>query len=168
MKPIIHSQMNSRSQIDIIDLQSDPDGDFHFIFNYQDHLTKFVTLRPLRTKTAEEVALVLLDVFTTFGTPCILQTDNGREFMNRLLESLKDLWPTLNIIHGKPRHSQSQGSVERANRDVQDMLNTWKSENKTKSWSHFHIKTVLFRTTVFISYGYHEFLVDRMLQQHSM
>lgn len=136
VKPIIHSHMNSRGQLDLIDLQSDPDGEYRFIFNYQDHLTKFVTLRPLRTKTAEEVALVLLDVFTTFGAPCILQTDNGREFKNRLMESLKELWPTLNIVHGKPRHSQSQGSVERANRDVQDMLNTWKSANKTKSWSH--------------------------------
>jgi hypothetical protein len=135
VKPIIHSHMNSRAQLDLIDMQSDPDGDFCFIFNYQDHLTKFVTLRALRTKTAEEVALHALDVFTTFGAPCILQTDNGREFKNKLMESLKGLWPDLTIVHGKPRHSQSQGSVERANQDVQNMLTTWKAENKTKTWS---------------------------------
>jgi len=91
VRPIIHSNMNSRGQLDLIDMQIDPDGEFRFISNHQDHLTKFVTLRPLRTKTAEEVALVLLNVFTTFRTPCILQTDNGREFKNKLIESLKEL-----------------------------------------------------------------------------
>ena len=29
------------------------------------------------------------------------------------------------IVHGKPRHNQSQGSVERANRDIEDILMTW-------------------------------------------
>ena len=34
----------------------------------------------------------------------------------------------------RPRHSQSQGSVERSNQDVQDMLIAWLSDN-TKTWS---------------------------------
>ena len=59
-------------------------------------------LRALWSKTAEEVALHALDVFTTFGAPCILQTD---KFKNKLMESLKGLWPDLTIVHGKPRHS---------------------------------------------------------------
>jgi len=123
VRPIIHSHMNSREQLDLVDKQSNPDGEYSFIFNYQDHLTKYVTLRPLRTKTAKEVADVLLmDVFLTFGAPCILQTDNDREFRNSVIEHLKDMWPTLKIVRGKPRHSQSQGSVERANGDFQSIL----------------------------------------------
>ena len=35
------------------------------------------------------------------------------------------MWGGLKIVHGKPRHSQSQGSVERANRDIEDILTTW-------------------------------------------
>ncbi|CAI6353312.1 unnamed protein product [Macrosiphum euphorbiae] len=42
---------------------------------YQDHPTKFVILRPLTHKRAEEVAYVLIDIFTTFGAPAILQSD---------------------------------------------------------------------------------------------
>jgi len=38
------------------------------------------------------------------------------------------------IVHGKPRHSQSQGSIERANRDVEDMLATWMAETKSTDW----------------------------------
>jgi len=40
-------------------------------------------------------------------------------------------------VNGKPRHSQSQGSVERANRDIEEMLATWMSEKKAdrSKWS---------------------------------
>ena len=137
VKPIVHANMNSRAQLDLIDMQSDPDGDYRFIFVYQDHLTKFVVLKPLRNKTANEVAVHLLDVFTLFGAPCILQTDNGREFKNAVVESVQQLWPELKIVHGKARHSQSQGSVERANRDVEEMLYTWlrDQDKESQKWS---------------------------------
>jgi len=68
----------SRCQIDLIDLQSQPNAQFKFILNYQDHLTKFVLLHPLHTKRAEEVASHLLDIFLTFGAPVLLHSDNGR------------------------------------------------------------------------------------------
>ncbi|KAL4132428.1 hypothetical protein QTP88_009580 [Uroleucon formosanum] len=42
----------------------------------------------------------------------------------------------LKIVHGKPRHSQSQGPVERTNQDVENMLATWLQDNKTKKWSN--------------------------------
>ena len=35
----------------------------------------------------------------------------------------------LEIVDGKTRHSQSQGSVERANRDIEDMFITWLQSN---------------------------------------
>ena len=34
------------------------------------------------------------------------------------------MWEGLKIVHGKLRNSQSQGSVERANRGIEDMLTT--------------------------------------------
>ena len=44
IKPMIFSEMNSRAQVDLIDMQSQPDGDLKWILVYQDHLTKFVQL----------------------------------------------------------------------------------------------------------------------------
>ena len=41
----------------------------------------------------------------------------------------------MKIVHGKPRHSQSQGSVERANQDVENMLSSWLIDNQTMHWS---------------------------------
>ncbi|XP_063415849.1 KRAB-A domain-containing protein 2-like [Mytilus trossulus] len=103
-------------------MQSMRDGDFRFIMHYQDHLTKFAILRALTSKHASEVAYQLLDIFLLFGAPHILQSDNGREFTANIIKELKDMWADCTKVHGKPRHPQSQGSVERGNTDIKDML----------------------------------------------
>ena len=38
------------------------------ILNYQDHLTKFIVLRPLVSKRAEEVAYHIRDIFLSSGS----------------------------------------------------------------------------------------------------
>ena len=63
-------------------MQSQAEGDYRFIMNYQDHLTKFITLRALKTRKAEEVAYQLLDIFCDKGATHILQSGDGREFAN--------------------------------------------------------------------------------------
>ncbi|XP_068240285.1 uncharacterized protein [Palaemon carinicauda] len=62
VKSIVSNSMNSRAQ-------SQPDGKYRFISNYQDHLTKMICLRALQTKTAEEVAFHLVDIFCDKGAP---------------------------------------------------------------------------------------------------
>lgn len=119
VEPILSSAMNSRCQVDLIDMQCEPDGEYRFIMNYQDHLTKFTLLRPLETKTVEEVSYHLLDIFCMFGAHFILQSDNRREFFNKIIKNLSEMWPSMKLFHGKPRHSQSQGSVERSNQDLE-------------------------------------------------
>jgi len=56
VRPVLSHYINSRCQVDLIDVQYVPDGYYRFIINYQDHLTKFTILRLLKSKTAEEVA----------------------------------------------------------------------------------------------------------------
>lgn len=133
VKPIISPECNSRCRVDVIDMQSQADGDYKFIMVYQDHLM-FVQLRALKSKRAEEVAYHLVDVFTIFGAPSILHSDNGREFANKVIEKFCNMWNEVKIIHGKPRHSQSQGSVERANQNIEKMLATWLETTKTRKW----------------------------------
>jgi len=115
-------------------MQSEPEGYYRFFMNYQNHLTKFTILRPPKSKTAEEVAYQLMVIFM-FGAPFILQSDNGREFANNIIQNLVDMWPGMKLVHGKPRYSRSQGSVERSNQDVRDMLVAWMSDNNTQNWS---------------------------------
>ncbi|XP_023237752.1 KRAB-A domain-containing protein 2-like [Centruroides sculpturatus] len=88
VKPMVSLELNSRCQVDLIDLKSHRNGDYKFLMVHQDHLTKFVQLRPLKAKTAKEVAYHLLQIFLTFGAPAILHSDNGREFNNRVISEL--------------------------------------------------------------------------------
>ena len=82
--------------MDLIDFQTSPDGEFKWLLVYQDHFTKFVTLRSLMSKSAIEVAADLLDIFTIIGVPAILESDNGKEFRNQVVRSLKAMWPDMN------------------------------------------------------------------------
>ena len=135
VQPIITSEFNSRGHVDLIDMQSMEANKSKWILVYQDHLTKFCVLRALTSKCASEVAYQLVDIFLLIGAPMILQSDNGAEFTSSIIEELKIIWPDLKIIHGKPRHPQSQGSVERANRDIKDMLSAWLGDNNTRDWT---------------------------------
>ncbi|KFD61180.1 hypothetical protein M514_26667 [Trichuris suis] len=91
--PMVFSDFNSRCQVDLIDFQSHHDGEYKFIMAYQDHLTKFVVLKALKSKKAEEVAHNLVDIFTLLGAPSILQSDNGRELANNVNTVFTDLEP---------------------------------------------------------------------------
>ncbi|KAJ8892577.1 hypothetical protein PR048_005158 [Dryococelus australis] len=132
------------SHADLIGMLSEPDGDYKFILNYEDHLKKVVVLQPLKTKTADEVADDILNEFRLLRTPNILISDNVLEFRNKnyyivffifqLIESLVAKWNGIKIVHGKPRNSQSQGSVERAYQDFRDSLVAWIKDNNTSSW----------------------------------
>ncbi|XP_068235798.1 KRAB-A domain-containing protein 2-like [Palaemon carinicauda] len=135
VKPVRSHHIFSRCQIDLINFQTFPDGDYKYIMTFVNHFSKFCVLRPLTTKRAEEVAANLLDIFLTFGAPAILQSDNGREFVNAVIAELSTLWPELKLVTGRPRHPQSQGAVERLNGVIQDKLAIWMQENNSKKWS---------------------------------
>jgi hypothetical protein len=101
VKPMVFNQSNDRWQIDLVDWQTSPDGDYKWICNIQDHLTKFTWLRPLTSKRSDEVARNVLPIMLCFGAPSVLQSDNGREFCNEVIKSLMELWPELKMVHGE-------------------------------------------------------------------
>jgi hypothetical protein len=80
IKPIITHGFGTRGQVDLIDFQSMPDGNFCFLLNYIDQGVKFLFSIPLTRKHASCIAIALLEIFTVVGPPIILQSDNGNEF----------------------------------------------------------------------------------------
>ena len=117
-------------------MQTNKDGNYRFILHYIEYLTKFHVIRPLQRKTATEVANQLLLIFLDFSAPHILQSDNGREFTGQVIHELSTLWPELILVNGRPRHPQSQGSVERSNGDMKNQLMAWMRDNNTSKWSY--------------------------------
>ena len=79
-------------------------------------------LRPLQDKTALSVARVLFTIWTDFGFPRIVQSDNGTEFVNSVLKALVN---TAMIDHRliSPYHPRANGLAER---HVQTAKNTLK------------------------------------------
>ena len=109
---------------------------FKWIAHVMDHFTKFHVVWPLVNKCADEVAEGLeRHVFAYFGLPSILQSDNGREFKNALVAELIQSWEgNCKIIHGRPRHPQSQGLVEQANGTLERMLASMMEQENHKNW----------------------------------
>ena len=75
-----------------------------------------------------------MDSFPLLEAPAILQSDNGTEFIDHVISEMKDFQPAWVMVHSKPHHPQSQGSVERANGDIKDMLVAWLADKDTDEW----------------------------------
>lgn len=55
--------------------------------------------------------------------------------MSKIINEIHEVWPGVKIIHGRSRHSQSQGGIERLNRTVESKLGSWMAENMCTKWS---------------------------------
>ena len=105
---------------------------YKYLLVYLAHFTKGINLVPLKRKSDEVVCEKLLDIFCHSGPPHILHSNIGGKFSNNLLfTTLVTKWPTIKIVHGKPRHPESQGAMERANHDIKNGLFGMMRENKT-------------------------------------
>lgn len=84
-------------------------------------MTKFAILVPFCNKEMESVARALWEVLSIFKVPKIIQSDNGAEFVNKLIEELTKL---NGIEHGtiSPYNSRTNGAAERVNRTVETIL----------------------------------------------
>lgn len=128
-QPIVSKDFNVRRQVNLIDLQSAPDGDFKWLMTYQDNTTKFLHLRLLHSKRARSCVGTTKNILK-FGAPYILQSDNGREFSAGIVKELMNMWSKCKIIHGRPRHPQTH-----SNQDMENMLRNWMEDNKSMNWS---------------------------------
>ena len=131
LRPIIAEDFMERIQIDLIDMRHSPDGEFNWIGHFADHMSKFNIIFPCKNKSAAEVARLIEErVLAYVGPPHIFHSDNGREFVNHILQSLLNTWSSNNVtfVSGPPRHSQSQGMVERGNRVIEEKIASMKTD----------------------------------------
>ena len=101
-----------------------PDGTYKWIGHYMDHWSKYHVLFSLCRKSGAEVALNLQNlVFSYLGTPKILHSDNGREFVNEIVANVVKEWPgEVTIVNGRPRNPKCQGLIEQGNGMVEKLL----------------------------------------------
>ena len=125
-------------QLDLMDLGAHDHNRYRYVMNYTDRFTKHVWLRPLASKSSEEIAFwvggvrqlvhathaALLNflahlpllfqlnmIWSDLQPPKRLHTDNGKEFQGDV-KRLCEKWG-VQTVYGRPYHPQSQGGVER-------------------------------------------------------
>jgi len=123
-----------------------PDGDYMWICHVIDHWSKFNFAFSIEKREAESMASVCVTyIFPYFGMPKIFQSDNGKEFVNSIVEKLLHSWSTnIQILQGCPQHPRSQGVIEREHRTLEQKLFT--QLESTRQWSKLlpHIICVSF------------------------
>lgn len=99
-----------------------------FLLVITDHFTKWVELFPLRKLTARVILEKLMEVFTRFGFPEQLITDNASYFTAKVFV---DTCAALGIKHKKTTtyHAQSN-PTERVNRNIKHMLVAFSERHK--------------------------------------
>jgi transposase InsO family protein len=125
LKPIRASSIQERHQIDLVDMSRYTefyDGqEYRYILSVIDVFSRYIWLRPLRSKESTEVADALESIYQSEGPPKIIQCDNGREFHGTVTQLAEVL--SCQIINSRPYYPQSQGKIESSHK-------SWKSKIK--------------------------------------
>ena len=88
---------------------------------FQDYLTKWPEVYPVRDHRAETVAKYLLDLIWKHGVPNRIIHDRAAEFLSELLQETAQLLG-VEQLPTSGGHPQTDGLVERFNRTLKQML----------------------------------------------
>ena len=122
-----------------------------YILVVQDYFTKWAEAIPLPNQMAATITRELVNIFSKYGMPAILHSDQGRNFESLLLQQTLDAF---GVVKSRTTayHPQGNGMVERFNRSLLQMLRSY--VRTQADWEEF-LPLVLFayRTSVHTSTG---------------
>ena len=99
LKMILSATVGSRAQMDLIDMTSQQDDGYCWILRLIDHLSGFGAVKPLKSKTAKECGIAIIQILSFFPDFAVLQSDNGGEFLGETIEYLNESVNCVTIIH---------------------------------------------------------------------
>ena len=89
------------------------------------YLTRFVIIAPIRNKAATTIARILVDrVFSVFGVPEMLCSDQGTEFENQLVRELQTVFG-YKKTRTTPYRPQCKSVLERVHSTMHNMLDMY-------------------------------------------
>eukprot|EP00794_Sanderia_malayensis_P016451 gene16451-biopygen12126 len=118
-----------------------------------DHFTKWCEAFPTPDQKASTVANILVShVFSRFGPPTVLHSDQGRNFDSILMHEIYGLMG-IKKTRTTAYHPQCDGLVERQNRTLQSIISSFVSEH-TVDWDDWLAQAVFaYNTSVHESTG---------------
>jgi len=118
-----------------------------YILTFQDDLSKYIVAVPVEKQDTETIAGVFVErIVLLYGTPQIVQTDQGHNVMS---EVFRDTCSLLKIkkFQSTAFHPESQGSTERNHRVMAEYLHHYVSEDQTDWDSWVPFATYVYNTT---------------------
>ena len=108
-------------EIDLVGPIPISDEGYDFFLTYVDVMSGYTVLRALKEKRWKQSAIALWEIICEYGTPKIIQSDNGTEFINQLIQQL---FQTFGIDHRliTAYHPRANGLVERTNKEASKIL----------------------------------------------
>lgn len=111
-----------------------------YLLVIQDYFTKWAEAIPLPNQTANWITKELVHVFTRFGLPTILHSDQGANFESTVLRQTLDAFG-VRKTRTTAYHPQGDGMMERLNQTLLQMLRSYTSQQG--DWEQ-HLPLVLF------------------------
>jgi hypothetical protein len=111
------------------------DGGYNYLLVFVDVATRFVVLRPLRTKTSSEIAEVMYKMMGDFGVPKMMQYDADPSFLSQVIEKFREQcgFERRVIMPYTPRIN---GAVERMILEVKHLL-LKRVNGEIKTWIRY-------------------------------
>ncbi|EGT60159.1 hypothetical protein CAEBREN_20145 [Caenorhabditis brenneri] len=115
-------EIDEQWQSDLVEMipYADENDDFKYLLTVIDCFSKYAWVVPLKTKTGKETSAALQSIFKN-RKPQKLQTDNGKEYYNKEMNSL---FKSMNIEHFSTYSDKKASIVERFNRTLKEKM--WK------------------------------------------
>ena len=98
-----------------------------------DHFSRYRWAKALQNQTAASVIMALQQWWTQNGRPIVFQSDNGLQFAAAEVRELCRLWG-VRKRHSRPRHPQTNGLVENANRDLKRRIISLQRDRPEDTW----------------------------------
>ena len=99
-----------------------------------DHFTKWCEAFPTKDQKASTVAALLVSkVFSRFGPPLVLHSDQGSNFESSLMHEICNIMG-ITKTRTTAYHPSGDGQVERQNRTLQDIMLSYYVSNRVDDW----------------------------------
>jgi len=108
------------------------DSGNRFVLTVLDLCTHYPEAIPLQHHTAQDVARALISVFSHFGFPSRILSDQGTDFLSELMQVFLHEFG-ISQINTSPYHPQTNGACERLNGTLKSMLRSL-SDKFPDSW----------------------------------
>lgn len=163
-RAIAVTELFERVGIDLVFGLPETDDGYIGICVMTEYLSKLVFVRPIKSKTAVEIAEKVIEYICQYGPPKILMSDQGNEFNNQIVKQILDAAYIEHRVTSSYR-PQTNGTVERTNQTIIESLRKHVEKNQLlwAKWLNFVVMSYNCRVNSVTKYSPFELVYGRKM-----